>query len=195
MSKEKTKKNRPKEYRGDKRFKEYVKDLETPPYPGWKPQSYEWLEPEAMDKLFWSYTPCVWEKRVIDSSEACMYEVEVKVQEILGTGVCPYGHKAGDTFIFEGDGHRTVKSSAPCGGLCMRAYQRIQPSIGWAMMGSGDMDYGRGEQHNWMQITICPEVENPVVFQLKRVKKKEPYSTPAVWNDVVKKKHIEYMKE
>lgn len=193
MRRKTLKKNVPKEYGGTKRFQEYVRDLENPPYPGWKPQSYEWLEANANDKLFWSFDPCPWERRVIDSSEACMYEIEVKVQEILGRGVCPNGHKIGDVFIFEGDGFRTIKSSAIGGGLCLRAFQGIQPMINWTIMGPGNMDYGRGEQHNWMMITICPEVENPVVFQLKRAKKKNPYNSNAPWMNCVKKKHLEYM--
>src|SRR4030042_4403951 len=101
MSKGKEKKHPPSEYIS---YKDYMKDLADPPYPDWKPQSYEWLEEKAVDKTFWTYPPCPWERRVVDMSEGCKYEVEAKVLEIRGTGVCPYGHKPGDAFIFEGDG-------------------------------------------------------------------------------------------
>ncbi|MFX0195340.1 MAG: TIGR04076 family protein [Candidatus Hodarchaeota archaeon] len=195
MSKENKKKNIPSEYFGEKRFENYMKDLENPPNPDWKPQSYEWLELKAIDKEFWKYPPCPWEKRVIDASEAGMYEVEVKVQEVLGTGVCPYGHKPGDSFIFEGDSYWVVKSSSSHGGLCQRAFPRILIFAWGGTMGPGDQDYGRGEQDNWMKFTCCPEVQSPVFFQLKRIKKKKPYDSPAPWMDIVKRKSLEYMKD
>lgn len=188
------KKHPPAEYHNmGTRFKDYCKDLENPPYPDWKPLSDEWLEDKAIDKTFWKYPAGPWEKRVIDTGESTLYDIQVKVLEILGRGVCPYGHKPGDTFMFEGDSMKVVKTSAPAGGFCHRARSRILLNL-WGLMCPGPQDYGRGEQDNFMQLTICPDAQNPVVLQLKRIKKKEPFSSKAPWMSIVKKKGMEYQK-
>ena len=138
-----------------------------------KPISYEWLEEKAIDKTFWRYPPCKWEMRPIDAAEATAYRVEVKVLEILGRGVCPHGHKPGDTFIFDGDSlPEVVKSSAPSSALCLRAMERCISWI-WSMglMNEGSLDYGRGDQNSFMTLRNCPEIQNPVIFQFKRIEK------------------------
>ena len=184
----------PSEYHDPKtRLEDYLKDLENPPNPDWKPQSYEWLEEKAIDKTLWKYPPGPWEKRVVDSGEAQVYKIEAKILEILGRGICPCGHKPGDTFIFDADTIETVKTSAPAGGLCYLARCSISSFV-YGMMFPGPIDYGRGEQDSFAELINCPEVQNPVIFQLKRVKKEKPYSSKAPWMPIVKKKGIDYTK-
>jgi uncharacterized repeat protein (TIGR04076 family) len=146
-----------------------------------EPTGYEWLKEKAIDKTFWNLPPFAWELTVKDLAESTKYLVEAKVVEILGRGACPYGHKPGDTFIFDGDSYEVVKSSAPAGGFCMRAMTKIFP-FGLMMPGPS---LGRGEEDSLASVDACPEAMNPVIFQLKRIKKTKQTSK-APW--VLKKK-------
>ena len=75
--------------------------------------SYDWLKPKKEHPLeFFDLDPVKSEKEVIDRAKSAPYKVEVKVVNILARGICAYGHEIGDTFIFEGDSVRTVKSHA-----------------------------------------------------------------------------------
>lgn len=132
-----------------------------------EPTGYDWLEEKAIDKTFWKSEPFPWELKVKDLAESTKYLVEAKVLEILGRGVCPYGHKPGDTFIFDGDSFEVVKTSAPAGGFCIRAMSKIFP-FGLMMPGPG---MGRGEEDSRRSLDSCPQAMNPVIFQLKRIKK------------------------
>jgi uncharacterized repeat protein (TIGR04076 family) len=84
------------------------------------------------------------------------YEVEVSV--ISQKGVCGAGHKVGDKWI--------VSGSTPAG-MCSAAFHVIYPDI---------RVYHFGGILPWTQDPdvcqlACADHENPVVFQLKRLKK------------------------
>jgi uncharacterized repeat protein (TIGR04076 family) len=85
-----------------------------------------------------------------------MYEVEVSV--VSQKGVCGAGHKVGDKW--------TIGNTTP-GGICLSVYPIIEGSI-------EVLKYGGA--YPWSQdpdvcISVCPDPANPVVFELKRIKK------------------------
>jgi uncharacterized repeat protein (TIGR04076 family) len=85
-----------------------------------------------------------------------IYDIEVTVVSQKGT--CGAGHKVGDRWVV---GHTTP------GGICLSAYPALQPTIdvlkyGGAFPWDKDPDVSQA---------VCPDSANPVVFQLKRVRK------------------------
>lgn len=86
------------------------------------------------------------------------YDVEITV--ISQKGSCGAGHKAGDKWL--------VKDHTP-GGIYLAVYPHIHTTIDILKYGgtypwndNPDIDHA-----------ICPDPNNPVVFELKRVKRKE----------------------
>ncbi len=83
------------------------------------------------------------------------YDVKVKV--ISQKGTCVYEHKVGDEWIVSG------KSPA---GLCLFALHGMYPSIRGLMFGAV---YPWAADPDTAQVA-CPDGENPVVFELRRLK-------------------------
>lgn len=86
-----------------------------------------------------------------------MSTIEVTVKSQKGT--CNFGHKKGDKIIFDG---KTIK-----GNICYSALMVILPKV-YAMR--------YGIEFPWMTdknaiTNACPDAENPVVFEIRRIKK------------------------
>jgi len=82
-------------------------------------------------------------------------EVTVKSQK----GKCGFGHKVGDKIVFDG---KTVK-----GNICYSALTVLLPKI-FAMR--YDANFPWAEDKNVI-FNACPDGENPVVFEIRRLKK------------------------
>ena len=86
-----------------------------------------------------------------------IYDVAVKV--ISQKGHCAQGHKVGDEWV--------IKNYCTPAGICMGAFDSIFPvcavlSFGGEFPWSSDPD---------ITTVVCSDAENPVVFELKRLKK------------------------
>ena len=85
------------------------------------------------------------------------YEVEVTVKSQKGT--CALGHKVGDRIFFDG---KSVK-----GDICYSALMTLLPKI-YAMR--------YGVEFPWSEdgdtiYNACPDPGNPVVFEIRRIRK------------------------
>lgn len=83
-------------------------------------------------------------------------KVEAEVVEILGRGECPFGHRRGDRWTFDG--------KMP-GGICGSAAYVLFPLVQTLRFGatpSWSAEEGRAR-------LCCPDPENPVVFELRRL--------------------------
>lgn len=83
------------------------------------------------------------------------YDVVVKV--ISQKGTCAHEHKVGDKWVIRGETPE---------GICLSAFQSLLPDLRVLMFGGSlpwmkDPDTAR---------VACPDAENPVVFELRRVK-------------------------
>jgi uncharacterized repeat protein (TIGR04076 family) len=83
-------------------------------------------------------------------------EVTVKSQK----GKCHFGHKVGDKIIFNG---RTIK-----GPICYSALAAILPRI-YAMRFNAEFPW---EEDKNVVYGVCLDHKNPVVFEIRRTKKK-----------------------
>jgi uncharacterized repeat protein (TIGR04076 family) len=83
-------------------------------------------------------------------------EVTVKSQK----GKCGFGHKVGDKIIFDG---RSVK-----GEICYSALMVVLPKV-YAMRFGAEFPWAKNKN---IILNVCPDAENPVVFEIKRIKKK-----------------------
>jgi uncharacterized repeat protein (TIGR04076 family) len=86
-----------------------------------------------------------------------MYDVEITVVSQKGT--CGAGHKVGDKWI--------ITNTTPAG-ICLSVYPCIESCIdvlkyGGTFPWSEDPDKSRA---------VCPDPGNPVVFELRRIRKK-----------------------
>ncbi|MBM2825079.1 MAG: hypothetical protein HW402_743 [Dehalococcoidales bacterium] len=84
------------------------------------------------------------------------YDVHVRV--ISQQGTCAAGHKVGDEW--------TIATKTPAG-VCLSAFHAILPSVrvlrfGGAFPYSNDPDTAE---------VACPDAKNPLIFELRRVKK------------------------
>ena len=86
-----------------------------------------------------------------------VYDIEVKV--VSQKGKCGAGHKKGDKWVIS---HHTP------GGICLSAYEHMESSINVLKYGG---TYPWQEKPD-INMAICPDPGNPVVFQLKRIRKK-----------------------
>lgn len=83
-------------------------------------------------------------------------KVEATVVRILEGGTCPYNHKVGDRWVFDG------KTPA---GLCAAAANVIFPlvqTLRWGATPSWSKEEGTAE-------LCCNDPANPVVFKLRRI--------------------------
>ena len=87
-----------------------------------------------------------------------IYEIKMKVTSQKGT--CVAGHKVGDEFKTSG---LTPK------GMCLFAFSSILPSLTPLMFG-GQFFWAKDKD---VTQVACPDGDNPVVFELRRVRKTE----------------------
>ena len=86
-----------------------------------------------------------------------MYDVSIKV--ISQKGTCGHGHKVDDEWVIKDD--KTPE------GICLGAFSSIYPearvlSFGGSCPWSQDPDVAQ---------LACPDAKNPVVFELRRLRK------------------------
>ena len=81
-------------------------------------------------------------------------EATVKSQK----GICAFGHKVGDKIIFDG---KSIK-----GDICYSALMTLLPKI-YAMRYGAEFPWAENKDiiHN-----ACPNPENPVVFEIRRIR-------------------------
>jgi len=84
------------------------------------------------------------------------YDVVVRV--ISQKGTCGPGHKVGDEW--------TISSGTP-EGMCLSAFDAIYPSLRVLRFG-GEFPW---ESNPDVTSLACPDAENPVVFELTRLRK------------------------
>ena len=84
------------------------------------------------------------------------YEVLVRVVSQKGT--CALGHKVGDEWVIE---EKTPE------GICSAAYNTLYPDIRVLMFG-GALPW---ETDPDVATLACPDADNPVVFELRRLRK------------------------
>lgn len=83
--------------------------------------------------------------------------IEVEVVSILEKGKCPFGLKIGDTFQFD-------EKTPP--GICHWAYLVILP-FATALRFGGNIPW----EDKGVCRVCCPDPNNPVVFEIRRVDK------------------------
>lgn len=84
------------------------------------------------------------------------YDIIVKV--ISQKGECGAGHKVGDEWI--------ISSKTP-EGICLSAFNVLYPNVRLLMFG-GTLPWGDDKDAT---ILACPDAKNPVVFEVRRIKK------------------------
>ena len=86
-----------------------------------------------------------------------MSTVEVTVTSQKGK--CGFGHKVGDKIVFDG---KTVK-----GNMCYSALMVVLPKV-YAMRYGSEFPWAKDKN---VMVNACPDAENPVVFEIRRIKK------------------------
>jgi uncharacterized repeat protein (TIGR04076 family) len=86
-----------------------------------------------------------------------MSVVEVSVKSKKGK--CAAGHRVGDNIVFDG---KTVK-----GNICYSALMVLLPKV-YAMRYGAKFPWAKDKD---VICNACPDAENPVVFEIRRVKK------------------------
>jgi uncharacterized repeat protein (TIGR04076 family) len=84
-----------------------------------------------------------------------IYKVRVKV--ISQKGTCEVGHKVGDEWVIDGK---------PPEGLCLFAFGSLLPSLTPLMFG-GSFPWEKDPDRTTV---ACPDPDNPVVFELRRLR-------------------------
>ncbi len=137
---------------------------------------YDWAKPKKGPlPEFFSLEPTYFEKEVIDQAKVAPYKVEVKVINILGRGICATGHEIGDTFIFEGNNIKVIKSHEWKNDFCGGALAMLQTDIARFMWGAY-LPEARGDHDNKVGLSMCFDLKSPTIFQLRRIKNPEsPY--------------------
>ena len=83
------------------------------------------------------------------------YKVKVTIVSIVGE--CTAGHKVGESWLIE--------SKTP-GGMCSGAYETLAPYIRVLRYGG---EFPWAEDKDLVRFA-CPDAENPVVFELRRIR-------------------------
>ena len=86
------------------------------------------------------------------------YDVSIKVVSQKGT--CSAQHKVGDEWIIN-----SIKSPE---GICLAALHVLYPSFRVLMYGG---DFPWEDEPGVKSITACPDGENPVLFEMRRLPK------------------------
>jgi uncharacterized repeat protein (TIGR04076 family) len=84
----------------------------------------------------------------------------VEVAVISQKGKCVFGHKVGDKIVFDG---RSVK-----GDICYSALTVLLPKV-FAMRYDASFPWAQDKD---IILNACPDGENPVIFEIRRVKGK-----------------------
>ena len=74
-------------------------------------------------------------------------------------GKCAFGHKVGDKIVFDG---KTVK-----GNICYSALMVVLAKV-YAMRYGSEFPWAKDKN---VIVNACPDAENPVVFEIRRIKK------------------------
>lgn len=82
-------------------------------------------------------------------------EVTVKSQK----GNCAFGHKVGDKILFDG---KSIK-----GDICYSALMVLLPKV-YAMRYGVEFPWAKDKD---VIYNACPDPENPVVFEIRRIRK------------------------
>jgi uncharacterized repeat protein (TIGR04076 family) len=82
---------------------------------------------------------------------------KVRIRVISQKGICKYGMKFNDEWVVDG--------LIP-GGICLGARHNIYPNLRLLRYGGIMPQYHDPDVIN----VICPDIENPVIFELKRLK-------------------------
>jgi len=88
----------------------------------------------------------------------CMSVIEVTRKKSKGR--CIFGHKVGDKIVFDG---RSVR-----GDICYSALTVLLPKV-FAMRYDASFPWAQDKD---VVLNACPDVENPVFFEIGRVKRK-----------------------
>ena len=83
-----------------------------------------------------------------------MPEVTIEITDILEEGICPAGHKVGETFKYPED----------VGKLCPAAFHSIYPAIRVMESGGSYHYFDEPNAHS----ACCPDYKRPVVFKISR---------------------------
>ena len=83
------------------------------------------------------------------------YEIEITV--ISQKGKCVWGHKVGDKWL--------VSNTTP-EGICLEAFYAMFADMKVLMFG-GELPWSQNEDE---ALITCPDVANPVVFRIKRLR-------------------------
>lgn len=86
-----------------------------------------------------------------------MVIVEVTVKSQKGT--CAFGHKVGDRIVFDG---KSIK-----GDICYSALMVLLPKV-YAMLYGAEFPWAEDKN---VIYNACPDPENPVVFEIRRIGK------------------------
>jgi len=89
---------------------------------------------------------------------ADMYPVKLTV--VSQKGHCAAGHKVGDEF---------ESSGMTPGGICLTAFNALFPAM-WTLMFGGSFPWSKNPD---AERVACPDAENPVVFELQRIRPRE----------------------
>jgi len=85
----------------------------------------------------------------------CNVEVIVKSQK----GTCAFGHEVGDKIVFDGKSIR--------GDICYSALMVLLSKV-YAMRYGAEFPWSENKD---VIFNVCPDAENPVVFEIRRIKK------------------------
>ena len=96
------------------------------------------------------------EEKHSEGFEETVYKVVAKV--ISQKGTCGFGHKVGDTVVFDGE---TVQ-----GRVCLSALYSFLPKV-FAMRYGADFPWLDDKD---VATHACPDPYNPVVFEMRRVR-------------------------
>ena len=83
---------------------------------------------------------------------------EVRIRVVSQKGTCGHEHKVGEEWV--------IKNKTPQG-ICLSAFDALYPSARVLMFG-GAFPW---ETHPDITTVACPDAENPVVFELRRLRK------------------------
>lgn len=105
------------------------------------------------------------EEEIIDVVDETKHAVEndgydIAAQVVSQKGTCSFGHHVGDTVLFDG---RAIH-----GNICLHALYSFLPKV-FAMRYGADFPWLKGNKD--AATHACPDAENPVVFEIRRVRK------------------------
>ena len=88
-----------------------------------------------------------------------VYDIAIKI--ISQKGTCDAGHKVDDEWLIKGEEYKTPQ------GMCMFAFGSLYP-LAEVLMYGGAFPW---ESNPDVATVACPDAENPVVFELRRLRR------------------------